>query len=105
LQCPGDRLDYTVEIIIDFIVCESEESDPERFDVSLPPSIISLRFRSEMAVSIELDRQLGLDAVEIEAEGPDAVLAAKSMTAQLSAAQPRPQDHFGRGHLLAQSAS
>jgi predicted transcriptional regulator len=55
-----------------------------------------------MAVSIELNREFGLHAVEVDTVRSNAVLAAKPVSAQLSPAQSRPQEHLGRRHLLPQ---
>src|SRR5262245_51613611 len=57
-----------------------------------------------MGVPIDFDRQLGLDAVEVDAIRSDAVLAAKPVPAQLASTQARPQLGLGWGQLLAQTA-
>jgi len=69
-QRGGDRLDHTVQVFINILIREPQKPDTERLDELLPLAVVDLRFESEVAISIELDRESGLDAYRSMLYGP-----------------------------------
>jgi hypothetical protein len=82
---------------------KAQDSDPERLDITLALPIVLAGTGLNMAVPIDLNGELELEAVEVEHVGAYAVLPAKTIVQESAIAQHEPQALFGEGAVAAQT--
>lgn len=92
-----ERLQYTINIVVDVGVEKADDADVERFDVALSFKIVRLRSVAKMGIAVEFNRQPEFGTVKVDDVRTDSVLAPKLQMTELFLSQIPPQPSFGWG--------
>ena len=90
---------HTVQVVPDRQSWIPEHPDALALEPCCPPPIVEYPLRRFVNRSIDLDRDLGGEAIEIENVRPQRMLATKLEAFQLAALEAAPKAGFRRGHV------
>ena len=97
-----DRLDNPIQIVADIPRRNSQRFDAAFSQPQVAPGVVSRLIANAVVIAIDLHRQGGGGAIEVEDIGAHRVLPAKSQTVLSLAAQHNPEMDLRRRHIPSQ---
>ena len=97
-----DRLQYAVNIQADFVIPETQDREPLRFDVCVTPCIMDRRRVAPMLIAVKFDNHHSVKAGKVCDVRADRMLSAEAQVAKLPILQPAPQFSFRDRHVGAE---